>query len=363
MKKTALHSTHLNTSGKMVDFHGWEMPLHYGSQLKEHELVRSTYGMFDISHMTIIDVLGVDSREYLRLLLANDVNKLEKNFDALLSVFLNQTGGVIDDLLVYRMEDGYRLVVNCATRETVLSWMRSHLNNLKVSLRERKDLSMLAFQGPKTFKILTEILPLDLIDKVRTLSPFQGVYFDQRLITTTGYTGERGVEIITTHEDAEYLWKKALLAGVSPIGLAARDTLRLEAGMNLYGFEMDETISPLESNMAWTVCLNDEERDFIGKDSYLSRSKENFHVLKGLVFEDKCIVRSNQEIFFEGNSLMKGVVTSGTYSPTLKKSIALARIPISNLKKCLTNVRGKEIKALIGSPKFVKEGTIIFKKG
>ena len=216
---------------------------------------------------------------------------------------------------------------------------------------------------PKTFKILTEILPLDLIDKVRALSTFQGVYFDQRLITTTGYTGERGVEIITTHEDAEYLWKKALLAGVSPIGLGARDTLRLEAGMNLYGFEMDETISPLESNMAWTVCLNDEERDFIGKDSYLSRSKDNFHVLKGLVFEDKCIVRSNQEIFFEGNSLIKGVVTSGTYSPTLKKSIALARIPISNLKKCLTNVRGKEIKALIGSPKFVKEGTIIFKKG
>ncbi len=347
----------------MVDFHGWEMPLHYGSQLKEHELVRSSCGIFDISHMTIIDVEGVDSSRYLRSLLANDINKLGKNFDSLLSVFLNQTGGVIDDLLVYRMEDSYRLVVNCATGESDLNWMKSHLKNLKVSLKERKDLSMLAFQGPKTFKFLTEILPIDLLNKVELLLPFQGICFDQRLITTTGYTGERGLEIITSHEDAGYLWNKALLAGVSPIGLGARDTLRLEAGMNLYGFEMDERTSPLECNMAWTVCLEDKERDFIGKDSYLRRTKEDFHVLKGLVFKDKCIVRSNQEIYFEDKTLVKGVVTSGTYSPTLKKSIALARIPISNLKKCLTDVRGKEIKASIGSPRFVREGKIIFKKG
>ena len=347
----------------MVDFHGWEMPLHYGSQLKEHELVRSSCGIFDISHMTIIDVEGVDSSRYLRSLLANDINKLGKNFDSLLSVFLNQTGGVIDDLLVYRMEDSYRLVVNCATGESDLNWMKSHLKNLKVSLKERKDLSMLAFQGPKTFKFLTEILPIDLLNKVELLLPFQGICFDQRLITTTGYTGERGLEIITSHEDAGYLWNKALLAGVSPIGLGARDTLRLEAGMNLYGFEMDERTSPLECNMAWTVCLEDKERDFIGKDSYLRRTKEDFHVLKGLVFKDKCIVRSNQEIYFEDKTLVKGVVTSGTYSPTLKKSIALARIPISNLKKCLTDVRGKEIKASIGSPRFVREGKIVFEKG
>ena len=163
------------------------------------------------------------------------------------------------------------------------------------------------------------------------------------------------------NEKANSLWQKAIQSGARPVGLAARDTLRLEAGMNLYGFEMDKMISPLECNMAWTVSLKDKERSFIGKEAFELKKKNGDHdLLKGLLFEDRCIVRSNQEIFFDEKKTKEGIVTSGTYSPTLKKSIALARIVHSDKETCLAEVRGKIFTAAIGQPRFIKEGKVVF---
>tara|TARA_B100000686_G_scaffold344770_1_gene428074 strand:- start:5210 stop:6262 length:1053 start_codon:yes stop_codon:yes gene_type:complete len=347
----------------MVDFHGWTMPLNYGSQLDEHKKVRNSCGIFDVSHMTIIDIGGNDAKKFLRKLLANDVTSLNEDFDGLYTALLDDSGYIIDDLIVYKLSLGYRLVVNCATRKSDISWITSKISDFEISVNERRDLSIISIQGPKFLDILSECFSLELSKELMVKRPFQGLMEKETLITTTGYTGEKGVEIMISNEKATPLWEEALNSGASPIGLGARDTLRLEAGMNLYGFEMDNTISPLESNMAWTVSLDDKERDFIGKKAYERKKEErNYHVLKGLLFEDRCIVRSGHEIYLDEKRKLKGIVTSGTYSPTLKKSIALARIPHSNEKKCFAEVRGKIFSALLGEPRFVREGKVIFKE-
>ena len=345
----------------MVDFHGWNMPINYGSQLSEHEQVRNSCGIFDVSHMTILDFKGKDAKEFLRKLLANDINSLNEYFDGLYSALLNESGGILDDLIAYKLESGYRLVVNCATRESDISWIASQVGDMDVSFSERTDLSMIAIQGPNALKVLSRCFSTETSNELMKKRPFEGLMEDGTLVTTTGYTGEKGVEVMIDNEKANSLWQKAIQSGASPVGLAARDTLRLEAGMNLYGFEMDENISPLECNMAWTVSLKDKERNFIGKDSFeLKKKTGDYHLLRGLLFEDRCIVRSNQEIFFDEKKSQRGVVTSGTYSPTLKKSIALARIVPSDQEKCFAEVRGKIFTAAIGQPRFVKEGKIVF---
>ena len=346
----------------MVDFNGWEMPIHYGSQIKEHEFVRDSCGIFDVSHMTIVDIDGRDAKGFLRFLLANDIGLLRQDFSCMYSALLNEKGGVIDDLIVYKMSSGYRLVVNCATRESDIQWLESCKGNMEVIISERNDLSILSIQGPRVFETLSNCFSSDLSSNLRRKKSFQGLQKGGTLITTTGYTGEIGVEVMIEDEGAKAVWKKALLSGAKPIGLGARDTLRLEAGMNLYGSEMDEDTSPLECNMAWTVSLEDGTRDFIGKESFKRKKEEgNFDVLKGLLFEDRSIVRSHQVIYFDESKELKGFVTSGSYSPTLKKSIALARIPSSSSETCMAEVRGKTIKASIGEPRFVREGKIIFK--
>jgi len=345
----------------MVDFHGWDMPINYGSQLSEHEQVRNSCGIFDVSHMTILDFKGKDAKEFLRKLLANDINSLNEDFDGLYSALLNESGGIIDDLIAYKLESGYRLVFNCATRESDISWVVSQVGDMNVSFSERLDLSMIAMQGPDVFEVLSRCFSAETSNELKKKRPFQGLMENGTLVTTTGYTGEKGVEIMIDNEKANSLWRKAIQSGARPVGLAARDTLRLEAGMNLYGFEMDKKISPLECNMAWTVSLKDKERSFIGKEAFeLKKKTGDHHLLKGLLFEDRCIVRSNQEIFFDGKKIKKGIVTSGTYSPTLKKSIALARIEHSDREKCLAEVRGKIFSAAIGQPRFIKEGKIVF---
>ena len=361
MKKTALHELHLDSSAKMVDFHGWDMPINYGSQLYEHEKVRTSCGIFDVSHMTILDFEGKDVKEFLMKILANDIGLLKEDFDGLYSALLNESGGILDDLIAYKLQSGYRLVANCATRESDISWITSQVGDMDISFSERTDLSMIAIQGPNTLNILSECFSPEVSNELIKKRPFEGLLENGTLITTTGYTGEKGVEVMINNEKANSLWQQAVMSGASPVGLAARDTLRLEAGMNLYGFEMDEKISPLECNMAWTVSLKDKERDFIGKESFeLKKKSEDHHVLKGLLFEDKCIVRSNQEIFFDERKKKKGIVTSGTYSPTLKKSIALARIEPSDREKCFTEIRGKIFSAAIGQPRFIKRGNIVF---
>jgi len=359
-KVTSLHKNHIAAAAKMVDFHGWSMPINYGSQIAEHESVRSGCGIFDVSHMTILDFEGDEVKPFLKKILANDIEKLKNECDGLYSAMLNESGGVIDDLIAYKMPFGYRLVVNCATRGSDIKWISNHLDSYVVEMTERDDLSMLAVQGPKSPEVLSQC-PAPLVRSLELKKRQQGVIEGDMFAAKTGYTGEIGFEVILPNDKANFLWESALAAGAKPIGLAARDTLRLEAGMNLYGFEMDETISPLECNMEWTVSLEDKERDFIGKEAFIEKKKSHTHGrLVGLLLEERAIIRAGQEIFLDEEKKLKGTVTSGTYSPTLKKSIALARIPASEREICYADVRGKIIEAKIGKPSFIKEGIFIF---
>lgn len=357
--KTPLHASHLSIGAKMVDFHGWEMPLHYGSQLDEHHSVRQHAGMFDVSHMTVVDVLGAGGRQFLRKLLTNDVDLLEHTGRALYSCMCNEHGGIIDDLIAYqRASDNYRIVLNSATRTRDLAWIRSKSEGFAVGLQERNELAMLAVQGPDAVTRTMSILTPAQIDAVSTLTHFECVDVDNWFFARTGYTGEDGLEIILPKEEITKLWYSLLDAGVKPCGLAARDTLRLEAGMLLYGQDMDESTTPLESSLEWTVKWQPEERDFIGMGALLSQKQQGVkRKLVGLILQDKGIMRGGQQVFVEGHA--EGIITSGTYSPTLGKSIALARIPAKTGELVMVDIRGKFIPAKVGKPRFVKRGQIV----
>jgi aminomethyltransferase len=346
----------------MVDFHGWSMPINYGSQINEHNSVRENCGIFDVSHMTILDFKGDDAETFVRKLISNDIKKLTEPYAGLYSAMVNEQGGVIDDLIAYKMENGYRLVVNCATRGEDLKWISSKSLNFKVEMTERDDLSMIAVQGPRSLDVLSSC-PAPIVRALESKKRQQGVYGNNMFATKTGYTGEIGFEVILPHEQAVNLWQNAIDAGAVPVGLGARDTLRLEAGMNLYGFEMDEFITPFECNMSWTVDFSDTDRDFYGKKALENILKEeNYNELVGIMLDERTILRQGQKLWFNENKDLDGIVTSGTYSPTLKKPIALARIPKADLKSCFTEVRDKKVFAKIGSPKFIKEGKEIFKE-
>jgi aminomethyltransferase len=346
----------------MVDFHGWSMPINYGSQINEHNSVRENCGIFDVSHMTILDFKGDDAETFVRKLISNDIKKLTEPYAGLYSAMVNEQGGVIDDLIAYKMENGYRLVVNCATRGEDLKWIASKSLNFKVEMTERDDLSMIAVQGPRSLDVLSSC-PAPIVRALESKKRQQGVYDNNMFATKTGYTGEIGFEVILPHEQAVNLWQNAIDAGAVPVGLGARDTLRLEAGMNLYGFEMDESITPFECNMSWTVDFSDTDRDFYGKKALENILKEeNYNELVGIMLDERTILRQGQKLWFNENKDLDGIVTSGTYSPTLKKPIALARIPKADLKSCFTEVRDKKVFAKIGSPKFIKEGKEIFKE-
>jgi aminomethyltransferase len=346
----------------MVDFHGWSMPINYGSQINEHNSVRENCGIFDVSHMTILDFKGDDAEIFVRKLISNDIKKLTEPYAGLYSAMVNEQGGVIDDLIAYKMENGYRLVVNCATRGEDLKWISSKSRNFKVEMTERDDLSMIAVQGPRSLDVLSAC-PAPIVRALESKKRQQGVYGNNMFATKTGYTGEIGFEVILPHEQAVNLWQNAIDAGAVPVGLGARDTLRLEAGMNLYGFEMDEFITPFECNMSWTVDFSDTDRDFYGKKALENILKEeNYNELVGIMLDERTILRQGQKLWFNENKDLDGIVTSGTYSPTLKKPIALARIPKADLKSCFTEVRDKKVFAKIGSPKFIKEGKEIFKE-
>ena len=275
---------------------------------------------------------------------------------------LNDDGGVIDDLIAYKLEDGYRLVVNCSTRGEDLKWISNKAKNYAVEMEERDDLSMVAIQGPKSSEVLSNC-PAPIVRALESKKKQQGVYGNGMFATKTGYTGETGFEVILPHNHAIGLWRNAIKAGAKPIGLGARDTLRLEAGMNLYGFEMDDSISPFECNMKWTVDFSDEERNFYGKEALRKIQKENKQrELVGLMLEERVILRQGQKIYLDTERNIEGIVTSGTYSPTLKKPIALARVPKIDAKSCYAEMRGKEVFAKIGTPRFIKEGKEVFKE-
>lgn len=353
--KTPLHATHIACGAKMVDFHGWEMPLHYGSQINEHHHVRQDAGLFDVSHMTIVDILGAGGRQFLRQLLTNDVDLLAHNGKALYSCMCNPHGGVIDDLIVYqRASDNYRIVLNSATRKKDMAWLRQQSEGFAVGLQEQPELAMLAIQGPEAIKKTLTVLNPAQIDAVSTLSNFECVDVDNWFFSRTGYTGEAGFEIILPKELIVDLWSDLLKAGVAPCGLAARDTLRLEAGMLLYGQDMDETTSPLESGLAWTVKFEPEERDFIGRSALLIQKQEGLRrKMVGLTLLDKGIMRHGQKVITEEGS--EGIITSGGYSPSLEQSIALARVPVATGSQVMVEIRGKLIPASVGKPRFIKQ--------
>lgn len=357
--KTPLHAAHLSLGARMVDFHGWDMPLHYGSQLDEHHTVRKDAGMFDVSHMTIVDVLGAGGRQFLRRLLTNDVDQLQHTGRALYSCMCNEHGGIIDDLIVYqRTSDNYRLILNSATRDHDLKWIRAKSSGFSVGLLERPELSMLAVQGPNAIAKALSVLTPAQIDAISTLTNFECVDVDDYFFARTGYTGEDGLEIVLPAKQIGHLWDALLKAGVNPCGLAARDTLRLEAGMLLYGQDMDETTTPLESGLAWTIKWQPEDRDFIGSGALLSQKQQGIkRKMVGLILKDKGIMRPGQRVVV--NSHADGVITSGTYSPTLAQSIALARVPVETGEEVTVDIRGKLIPAQVTKPRFIKQGKAI----
>lgn len=355
-KKTPLYEQHLQAKAKMVDFHGWEMPLHYGSQINEHHQVRQQVGVFDISHMTVIDVYGEKAFEFLSLVLANDVGRLKNPGKALYSCMLNEQGGIVDDLIVYYLEQHhYRLVVNAATRTKDLAWLNQHAPAFGIHIQEGTDLALLAVQGPLALEKLRPLVPAELHTQIQSLSPFRACWNDTFFVARTGYTGENGFELIVTTEQAASLWAQLLASGVSPIGLGARDTLRLEAGLKLYGVDLDETHSPLESDLSWTIAWSPPERDFIGRQALQAQRQHDQHpVMVGLILQEKGILREHQTVHIEGDGL--GAITSGGFSPTLGVSIAFARLPAGVYEQVTVTIRNKQLPAQVVKPPFVRYG-------
>ena len=354
---TPLYDSHLAAGAKMVDFSGWEMPIHYGSQIEEHHAVRRDAGMFDVSHMCALDLVGPDATRWLRHLLANDVAKLTTPGKALYSCLLKEDGGVIDDLIVYFFTpEHFRIVVNAGTAEKDIAWMRTQLVGFKATLTQRREgkdaLAMIAVQGPNAREKFWTAFPA-MRAASEQLGIFQAAEADGWLIARTGYTGEDGFEIALPAADAGQVWQKLLAAGIKPAGLGARDTLRLEAGMNLYGQDMDENISPFEAGLKWTVDLKDATRDFIGKSALMTRRVDV--QFAGLLLLDRGVLRAHQKIITPQGT---GEITSGTFSPSLNQSIALARLPMGVAigSEVEVEIRDKRLKARVVKPSFVRNG-------
>ncbi len=374
--RTPLYEAHIKAGAKIVDFGGWDMPLHYGSQIEEHHQVRRDAGMFDVSHMVVSDLKGQPVRDFLKLLLANNVDKLKTKGRALYSCMLNSKGGVIDDLIVYYMDDGwFRIVSNAGTHDKDMAWIQTAAKEFgrsrhpasrdtsaslhvdAVTLTERADLAMIAVQGPNAREKVYQALGENLRAAAGSLKPFHAATIGELMIATTGYTGEDGFEIILPAKAATFTWQMLLEAGVAPCGLGARDTLRLEAGMNLYGSDMDETTTPFESGLAWTVALEPKERKFIGRevlDKQLAAGEPR--QLVGLVLEGKGVLRNYQKLKCDG--VGEGEITSGSFSPTLGQSIALARVPagVKLGDKVSVDLRGKLMTARVVKYPFVRNG-------
>ncbi len=358
-KKTSLYDCHLQSSAKMVDFAGWDMPLHYGSQLQEHHQVRQDAGMFDVSHMTVIDFTGPATAKFLRYLLANNIDRLMPG-KALYTCMLNEQGGVIDDLIVYKLADDlYRLVVNSSTREKDLAWIKQQAQGYELTMTERLDTAMIAVQGPQVRNKLATLFSPSEQQRLADLKPFSTIQINDWFIARTGYTGEDGFEILVSDVDASAFWQKLEAAGIKPCGLGARDTLRLEAGLNLYGADMNEDVTPLESNLAWTVALEPKERNFIGRNALEKQLQEGVkQKLVGLVLEGQGVLRNHQKVIVENKG--EGEITSGSFSPTLNKGIALARVPADIGDECWVEIRGKNVLAQVIKPPFVRHGKKTF---
>ena len=353
--RTPLYETHVAAGARLVDFGGWDMPVNYGSQIDEHHAVRRDAGMFDVSHMCVLDLSGTRIREFLRYLLANDVAKLKVSGKALYSCMLNEGGGVIDDLIVYFMtESWFRMVVNAGTRDKDIAWIKQQAIAFNVDVKVRSDLAMIAVQGPHARTKAVAVLGNEAQSALE-LKPFVGGEFGRYFIARTGYTGEDGFEVMLPKEQADELWLKFKAAGIAQCGLGARDTLRLEAGMNLYGNDMDENQSPLESGLTWTIAFEPKERNFIGRAALETQQRNGVpRKMVGLILEDRGVLRSHQAVLVAGHA--NGEITSGTFSPTLERSIALARVPAAATGEVKVDIRGKQLTARVVSYPFVRNG-------
>jgi len=353
-KQTILNQAHRDVGGKMVDFAGWDMPLHYGSQKDEHHQVRNDAGMFDVSHMTVIDFKGAGSKAFLQRLLSNDIAKLKTSGKALYSCMLNDDGGVIDDLIIYYIDDqNYRMVVNAGTTDKDVAWIKSQLDD-GIDMSVREDLAMIAIQGPNARDKAMQAMTEEARAIAAELNIFVGAFYGDWFIARTGYTGEDGFEIMVPENEAAAFWNGLLDAGVKPAGLGARDTLRLEAGMNLYGLDMDETTSPLESGLGWTIAWEPADRDFIGRSALVKQKADGVKMrFVGVLLEDKGVMRSHQKVVTpEG----EGELTSGGFSPTLNRSIGFARVPKGESTTCEIEIRNKPLRASIVKPPFARNG-------
>ncbi|MGC3980020.1 MAG: glycine cleavage system aminomethyltransferase GcvT [Steroidobacteraceae bacterium] len=355
--RTPLYDTHVAAGARLVDFGGWDMPVNYGSQIDEHHAVRRDAGMFDVSHMCVLDLTGARVREFLRYLLANDVAKLKTAGKALYSCMLNERGGVIDDLIVYFMtEYWFRMVVNAGTRDKDIAWIKQQAIAFNIDVKVRDDLAMIAVQGPNARAKAVAVLGTDT-QKALDLKVFSGGEFGRYFIARTGYTGEDGFEVVLPKDEAGALWLKFKEAGIAQCGLGARDTLRLEAGMNLYGNDMDENQSPLESGLTWTLAFEPTDRNFIGRAALEAQQAAGVpRKLVGLLLEDRGVLRSHQAVLVEGQP--NGEITSGTFSPTLERSIALARVPTAAQGNVKVDIRGKQLAARIVPYPFARNGKV-----
>ncbi|MGM0659122.1 MAG: glycine cleavage system aminomethyltransferase GcvT [Pseudomonadota bacterium] len=351
-QKTPLYDEHLAAGARMVEFAGWQLPIRYGSLVEEHRAVRERAGMFDVSHMTVVDIEGPGARDALRRLLANDVDKIRERGQAVYGCMLDENGGIIDDLITYRLDDDfYRMVVNAATRAADLEWIGRQLADFDARISERDDLAMIAVQGPEAVEHVVELLGAP---EVAELKPFRSLVHGDFFVARTGYTGEDGCEIILPDESAAETWRRLRERGVVPCGLGARDSLRLEAGLNLYGQDMDRETTPLESNLAWTVALEPTDRDFIGRAA-LERQKQAGvpRKLVGLVLSTGGIPRQGARVITDAGD---GVVTSGGFGPTVERPVAMARLPAAAGNDVQVELRGRQLSARVVKPPFVRNG-------
>lgn len=359
-QKTPLYDCHVKAGAKLVDFSGWDMPLHYGSQIEEHHIVRKNAGLFDVSHMGVVEVKGEGAADYLRYLLANDIAKLKNPGDALYTCMLNETGGIIDDLIVYRFSDThFRLVINAGCRDKDIAWLKQVAEKFPVTLTVREDICLLALQGPEAISALKYPFGAEISEQVASLKPFKSLILeDGSVIARTGYTGEAGVEMMLPVETALKTWDALLANAVKPCGLGARDTLRLEAGLNLYGNDMTEETSPLDSNLAWTVSFKDEAREFIGKSALLLQKEKGVNeILVGLLMTDRGVLRDHQKVMIDG--VGEGEITSGSFSPTIGNAIAMARVPATDAAEAKVERRGAWVSVKIVKLPFVRNGEIL----
>ncbi|HPF73933.1 MAG: glycine cleavage system aminomethyltransferase GcvT [Rhodanobacteraceae bacterium] len=354
-QKTVLNDAHRRLGARMVDFGGWDMPLNYGSQIDEHHQVRRDAGMFDVSHMTVVDLSGERCRDFLRHLVANNVDRLKGDGRALYTCMLNADGGVIDDLIVYRRGDNdWRLVVNAATRDKDLAWIAEQAAAFDVVVMERPELAMIAVQGPNARDKAMSVLPESERAAIEALPRFAAHGFGDWFVARTGYTGEDGFEIVLPESEAEAFWQALLDAGVQPAGLGARDTLRLEAGMNLYGQDMDESTTPLEAALAWTVAWEPADRDFIGRAALQAQKAAGVpRRMVALVMDERGVLRHGQRVITDAGD---GEILSGSFSPTIGKAIAFARVPAGAGDELKVDIRGRELPLRRVKAPFVRDG-------